>query len=116
MRRVDLPINSLPAEFDGLPIVQISDLHVGPTIGAAYVRRVVEISNGLAPDLVALTGDIVDGSVARLAAGVAPLAHLSAREGVYLALGNHDYYSGAGHGWRNSRASACRCCATSIAS
>lgn len=95
VRRVDLAIKNLPPEFNGLTIVQISDLHVGPTIGAAYVRRVVEISNRLAPDLVALTGDIVDGSVGRLAAGVAPLADLSAREGVYLALGNHDYYSGA---------------------
>jgi len=95
VRRVDLAIKNLQPEFNGLTIVQISDLHVGPTIGAAYVRRVVEISNGLAPDLVALTGDIVDGSVGRLAAGVAPLADLNAREGVYLALGNHDYYSGA---------------------
>jgi hypothetical protein len=96
VRRIDVTIDGLPAEFDGLSIAQISDLHVGPTIGEAYVRRVVEISNGLAPDLVALTGDLVDGSVARLAASVAPLARLTAREGVYLALGNHDYYSGAG--------------------
>ncbi len=96
VRRIDVPIAGLPAEFDGLRIAQISDLHVGPTIGAAYVQRVVEISNGLAPDLVALTGDVVDGSVARLAASVAPLAQLTARDGVYLALGNHDYYSGAG--------------------
>jgi len=55
VRRIDVPIDALPAEFDGLRIAQISDLHVGPTIGEAYVRRVVEISNGLAPDLVALT-------------------------------------------------------------
>jgi hypothetical protein len=96
VRRIDVPIAGLPAEFDGLRIAQISDLHVGPTIGEAYVRRVVEISNGLAPDVVALTGDLVDGSVPRLAASVAPLAQLTAREGVYLALGNHDYYSGAG--------------------
>jgi uncharacterized protein len=96
VRRIDVPITGLPAEFDGLRIVQISDLHVGPTIGAAYVQRVVEISNSLVPDLVALTGDVVDGSVARLAASVAPLAQLTARDGVYLALGNHDYYSGAG--------------------
>lgn len=95
VRTIELPIDGLPAELDGLSIVQISDLHVGPTIRAAYVRRVVEISNDLAPDLVALTGDIVDGSVARLADSVAPLAQLAAREGVYLALGNHDYYSGA---------------------
>jgi predicted MPP superfamily phosphohydrolase len=96
VRHVDIPLAGLPAEWEGLRIVQISDLHVGPTIGTAYVRRVVEMSNALAPDLVALTGDIVDGSVPRLAQGVAPLADLVARQGVFLVLGNHDYYSGAG--------------------
>ena len=95
VRRVDIPIDRLPAAFEGFTIAQISDLHVGPTIGAAYVRRVVEIANGLAPDLVALTGDIVDGSVQRLSAAVEPLGRLRARDGVVLALGNHDYYSGA---------------------
>jgi predicted MPP superfamily phosphohydrolase len=96
VRHVDIPIPGLHRDLDGLRIAQISDLHIGPTIGAAYVQRVVQMSNRLAPDLVALTGDIVDGSVARLAPGVAPLAGLQAREGVYLVLGNHDYYSGAG--------------------
>jgi predicted MPP superfamily phosphohydrolase len=96
VRRVDIPLDDLPTEWEGLRIVQISDLHVGPTIGAAYVRRVVEMSNALDPDLVALTGDIVDGPVARLADAVAPLSGLVSREGVFLVLGNHDYYSGAG--------------------
>jgi len=96
LRHVDVPLADLPAQWEGLRIVQISDLHVGPTIGAAYVRRVVEMSNALAPDLVALTGDIVDGTVARLAHAVVPLADLVAKEGVFLVLGNHDYYSGAG--------------------
>jgi predicted MPP superfamily phosphohydrolase len=95
VRHVDILIEGLDPALDGLRIVQISDLHVGPTIGAAYVRRVVQMSNRLAPDLVALTGDIVDGSVERLAHGVAPLAELQSRDGSYLVLGNHDYYSGA---------------------
>jgi predicted MPP superfamily phosphohydrolase len=95
VRRVDVAIDRLPPAFEGYTIAQISDLHVGPTIGAAYVRRVVDIGNALDADLIALTGDIVDGSVSRLAAAVAPLAHLRARDGVVLALGNHDYYSGA---------------------
>lgn len=95
VRRVDVAIHRLPAAFEGFTIVQISDLHVGPTIGAAYVRRVVDIGNALEPDLIALTGDIVDGSVTRLADAVAPLAQLRARDGIVLALGNHDYYSGA---------------------
>jgi predicted MPP superfamily phosphohydrolase len=95
VRRVEVAIDRLPAAFEGFTIAQISDLHVGPTIGAPYVRRVVDIGNALEPDLIALTGDIVDGSVTRLAAAVAPLAQLRARDGVVLALGNHDYYSGA---------------------
>jgi predicted MPP superfamily phosphohydrolase len=95
VRRVIIPIADLPAAFHDFTIAQISDLHVGPTIGRRYVERVVAISNALAPDLVALTGDIVDGSVRKLERRVAPLAQLRAREGRYLALGNHDYYSGA---------------------
>lgn len=95
VRRIDVPIENLSPEFEGLTIAQISDLHVGPTIGRRYVQRVVEISNRLAPDIVALTGDIVDGSVPRLQRHVAPLADLQAKEGRFLALGNHDYYSGA---------------------
>lgn len=96
VRHVDIPIDRLPAAFAGFTIAQISDLHVGPTIGTRYVQRVVQIANDLAADLVVLTGDIVDGAVERLAEGVAPLAQLSARDGVFLAMGNHDYYSGAG--------------------
>ncbi len=95
VRRIDVPIAQLPPEFESLTIAQISDLHVGPTIGRRYVQRVVKISNRLAPDLVVLTGDIVDGSVPRLQQHTAPLAQLQAREGRFLALGNHDYYSGA---------------------
>ncbi|HJW24628.1 MAG TPA: metallophosphoesterase [Rhodocyclaceae bacterium] len=95
VRHVRIPIQGLDPRLDGLRIAQISDLHVGPTIGALYVRRVVTLANKLAPDLVALTGDIVDGSVDRLARHVAPLADLAPRERSFLVLGNHDYYSGA---------------------
>jgi predicted MPP superfamily phosphohydrolase len=95
VRRVDVAVEGLHPDLDGLRIVQITDLHVGPTIGVRYVRRVVALANRQAPDLVALTGDLVDGSVARLAADVAPLGGLVARHGRFVALGNHDYYSGA---------------------
>lgn len=95
VRRIDVTIEQLPPEFEGLTIAQISDLHVGPTIGRRYVQRVVETCNALDADLVVLTGDIVDGSVPRLQRHVAPLAQLRAKEGRFLALGNHDYYSGA---------------------
>jgi predicted MPP superfamily phosphohydrolase len=95
IRRIDIPVQGLDARLDGARIVQITDLHVGPTIRAAYVRRVVRMSNELAPDLVALTGDFVDGSVARLASHIAPLAELQPAGRVFFVPGNHEYYSGA---------------------
>ena len=95
LRRVAVPIEGLDPALEGFTIAQISDLHVGPTIGERYVRHVVERSNALRPDLVVLTGDIVDGSPQRLARHVAPLGALQARHGVLFILGNHDCYSGA---------------------
>jgi len=91
---VDIPIEGLPEELDGFRIAQVSDLHVGPTIGAEFARGVVQTVNGLAPDLIALTGDFVDGSVEHLSEGIAPLADLQAPDGVFFVTGNHEYYSG----------------------
>jgi predicted MPP superfamily phosphohydrolase len=92
---VEIPLEGLPEELDGFRIAQISDLHVGPTIRRPYVERVVAKTWELAPDLVALTGDIVDGSVEDLAADVAPLARLAPKDRLYFITGNHEYYSGA---------------------
>jgi hypothetical protein len=95
IRRVDIPVEGLAPELHGFRIVQISDLHAGPTMRRAYVQRVVDMATGLAPDLIALTGDMVDGPVPRLAPRVAPLASLTSGERAFFVLGNHDYYSGA---------------------
>jgi hypothetical protein len=95
IRHVDIPVEELAQDLDGLRIVQISDLHVGPTMRGTYVRRVVDMTKSLAPDLIALTGDIVDGPVSRLAPLVAPLAELAPGGRAFLVLGNHDYYAGA---------------------
>lgn len=95
VRHVDIPIEGLDPALEGLRIVQISDLHVGVSIRGAYVRHVVRMANALAPDLVALTGDFVDGSVARLARHVVPLAELLPAGRVFFVPGNHEYYSGA---------------------
>jgi predicted MPP superfamily phosphohydrolase len=97
-RRVHVPIDGLPGELHGLRIVQLSDVHVGPTIKRGYVQGVVDRANALQPDIVAITGDLVDGSVQELAEHVAPLAGLRARHGVYFVTGNHEYYAGA-HPW-----------------
>jgi predicted MPP superfamily phosphohydrolase len=99
VRHVDIPVEELAPDLDGFRIVQISDLHIGPTIRGGYVRRVVDMTKELAPDLIALTGDIVDGSVPRLARHVAPLAELAQGGRAFLVLGNHDYYAGAA-AWR----------------
>ncbi len=95
VRRVQVPIPELPAALDGLRIVQLSDIHVGPTIGADFLRPIVDRVNAENPDLVVLTGDLVDGSVDDLADHVAPLADLRAPLGRYFVTGNHEYYSGA---------------------
>jgi hypothetical protein len=91
---VEVPLAGLPAPLQGFRIVQISDIHVGPTIRARYVQGIVEAVNRLQPDLIAITGDLVDGSVAELAAQVAPLSRLVSRHGSYFVTGNHEYYAG----------------------
>ena len=92
---VSVPISDLPPEFEGFRIVQISDIHTGPTIKRDYVQIVSEQVNRLEADLIAFTGDLVDGSVAALRNDVAPLKELSAPHGAYFVTGNHEYYSGA---------------------
>ncbi|HVS76010.1 MAG TPA: metallophosphoesterase, partial [Steroidobacteraceae bacterium] len=92
---VDVPLPGLPAALHGFTIAQISDVHVGPTIKRDFLRRIVDLVNSLGADLVAVTGDLVDGSVEQLAAHVEPLSRLRARHGAYFVTGNHEYYSGA---------------------
>ena len=96
--RVDVPITNLPAALHGFTVAQITDIHVGPTIKTRYLQAIVRRVNTLDADMVAITGDLVDGSVADLGAHVAPLSTLSSRHGSYFVTGNHEYYSGA-HAW-----------------
>lgn len=92
---VDVRLRDLPAALHGFTITQISDIHVGPTIKRAFLERIVDQVNSLESDLIAITGDLVDGSVAELARHVEPLARLQARHGSFFVTGNHEYYSGA---------------------
>jgi uncharacterized protein len=92
---VDVPIDGLPEPLHGFTIAQISDIHVGPTIRGDYLSAIVGRVNRLEADLVAVTGDLVDGRVADLAPHVAPLAELRSRHGSFFVTGNHEYYSGA---------------------
>lgn len=91
---LDIPIKNLPEEFNGFRIVQISDIHVSHTIKRGFVQAMVDQVNELKPDMVALTGDLVDGSVEQLRDDVAPLADLKMPHGLYFITGNHEYYSG----------------------
>jgi len=91
---IDIPVHNLPTALHGFSIAQISDLHVGPTIKRGFVTEIVARVNRLEADVIAVTGDLVDGSVHDLAAHTAPLAALRARHGVYFVTGNHEYYSG----------------------
>lgn len=92
--RIDIPIANLPAPLHGFSIAQISDVHVGPTIKRRFVERIVALVNSLKADLIAVTGDLVDGSVEELSQHTAPLAGLAAGHGAYFVTGNHEYYSG----------------------
>jgi predicted MPP superfamily phosphohydrolase len=92
---VVVPLSGLPPALEGFTIAQISDIHVGGTIKGGYLDQIVDAVNGLGADLVAVTGDLVDGSVSQLAPHVAPLARLRSRHGTYFVTGNHEYYSGA---------------------
>lgn len=92
---VDIPLAKLPKELAGFTIVQLSDIHVGPTIKREYVQAIVDRVNQLDADLIAITGDVVDGSVEQLRAHTAPLGSLYSRHGSYVVTGNHEYYSGA---------------------
>jgi predicted MPP superfamily phosphohydrolase len=95
VRRLRVRLDRLPRAHNGLSVVQLTDLHVGPTIGRAIVEDVVRRTNALSPDIVAITGDLVDGGVAELRHAIAPLAELRARHGVFFVTGNHEYFSGA---------------------
>jgi predicted MPP superfamily phosphohydrolase len=95
VRSVRVRLERLPRKHDGLRIVQLTDLHVGPTIGREFIEDLVRRTNALNPDIVAITGDLVDGSVPDLHDAVSPLANLKARHGVFFVTGNHEYFSGA---------------------
>jgi predicted MPP superfamily phosphohydrolase len=95
IERVRIALRRFPASMNGMRLVQLTDMHVGPTLRRAYVERVVNQVNALNPDLIAITGDLVDGTVEQLRKEVAPLAGLRARHGVFFVTGNHEYFSGA---------------------
>ncbi len=93
--RIDVKLNDLPPGFDGLTIAQLTDIHHGFYTGLDYIHRCVEIVNNLQPDIIALTGDFTYGGKKYIGPCAEVLSGLRARVGVYVVLGNHDYYVGA---------------------
>ena len=93
VRTVEIPLKNLPPQFDGFRIAQVSDIHASRLLTKSWVRALVEKTNALAPDLVLLTGDMVDGAPIDRAEDVAPLADFRGRYGVLAVTGNHEYYS-----------------------
>ncbi|MEU9062223.1 metallophosphoesterase [Streptomyces sp. NPDC048430] len=94
-KRVTVPLAGLPRSAHGFRIAVVSDIHLGPILGRAHTRRIVDAINATGSDLVAVVGDLVDGSVADLGPAAEPLAGLEARHGSYFVTGNHEYFSGA---------------------
>ncbi|MEU1503548.1 metallophosphoesterase [Kitasatospora sp. NPDC005748] len=95
LKQVTVPLAKLPARAHGYRIAVVSDIHLGPILGREHTRRIVDTINGAQPDLIAIVGDLVDGSVAELGRAAEPLAQLRARDGAYFVTGNHEYFSGA---------------------
>ncbi|MGW7382084.1 metallophosphoesterase [Streptomyces sp. NPDC054794] len=95
VKHVTVPLAKLPRGADGFRIAVVSDIHLGPILGRGFARKVVDTINATQPDLIAVVGDLVDGSVKDLGPAAAPLAQLRARHGAYFVTGNHEYFSGA---------------------
>ncbi len=96
VKKVDIKIENLQPEVEGFSLVQISDLHIFSAIHHNWVQNIVERVNSLTPDIIAVTGDIVDAPYSELCDNVAPLAGLTARFGKYFVTGNHEYMAEAG--------------------
>ncbi|MFJ8072669.1 metallophosphoesterase [Streptomyces sp. NPDC096176] len=95
VKRVTVPLAKLPRAAHGYRIAVVSDIHLGPILGRAHTQRIVDSINAAQPDLVAVVGDLVDGSVADLGSAAEPLAQLRSRHGSFFVTGNHEYFSGA---------------------
>lgn len=94
LKDIEVGIHGLPRQFDGYTILQLTDLHISRLFPASWARAVVERSNKLGVDLIAITGDLIDGTLDARRADIEPLRDLKATDGVYVISGNHEYIFG----------------------
>ncbi|MFI1939928.1 metallophosphoesterase [Streptomyces purpureus] len=95
VKRVTVPLAKIGRGVHGYRIAVVSDIHLGPVLGRAHAQRIVDTINSTQPDLIAVVGDLVDGTVENLGPAAEPLAQLRAKDGAYFVTGNHEYFSGA---------------------
>ena len=95
VKRITVPLAKLPRSAHGYRIAVVSDIHLGPVLGRAHTERIVHTINHTQPDLIAIVGDLVDGSVAELGPAAEPLRRLRSRHGAYFVTGNHEYFGDA---------------------
>ena len=94
LKDIEVGIQGLPRQFDGYTILQLTDLHISRLFPASWARTVVERSSKLGVDLIAITGDLIDGTLDARRADIEPLRDLKATDGVYVISGNHEYIFG----------------------
>jgi uncharacterized protein len=94
LKDIEIGIRGLAPQFDGYTLLQLTDLHISRLFTAKWARAVVERANGLDANLIVVTGDLIDGSLASRRADVEPLRDLRAADGVYVIPGNHEYFFG----------------------
>ena len=99
VKHVTLPVKGLHPRLNGTTVVQLSDIHLGPFNGKSALNELVGRVNRLKPDLVLITGDLVDSTVSNLREAVTPLRDLKPKHGVYFSTGNHEYYTGDVDSW-----------------
>ncbi|MFN3005433.1 metallophosphoesterase [Mycolicibacterium wolinskyi] len=97
--RVPVRLRRLDPAFNGFRIAVVSDIHLGPLAGRAHTERIVEMINETAPDLVAIVGDLVDGTVEELGAAAEPLRDMVSRDGTFFVTGNHEYFVDGTTAW-----------------
>jgi len=92
VKRIEIALPKLPRELDGFTILHLSDIHLDLVHGRSWLEGVVERANGLGADLIAITGDLAEGTVAKFGHDAEPVRRLKAPHGVYFVTGNHEYF------------------------